>query len=476
MARRLRVAMTATFVLVGTLSCTESDPPATVADAGFEPDAGRGCPTHIRFETVQAQNLTHFGYSGFLHNLEATDGRPFTSTLDCDDECRVCRFSGVVRNSGSVNNQRCLLDTSVECETNEECAGNGNRCVFFLAPANPVNVGGGEAGNHRYFPDPDELAATTGVRRPALAGTIDLRNGETVFDSFVIVALQNQNLGDIATWRGWPTSCEGDTAPNDGIRDGTCTPSALIRDANADGQIDRDPSPRLGSPCDANAAGLGGNYSYDCALSTPYSEPLTVETSLTSLGAMLALSDDSPMCTDPAAADKRCYCGHCSNTPSRGCASDADCPGGTCGWAPPDCIYNTPRLQDGMPNPAFDPTQPIGNCLGTPWVLTKNNNCVGAPCDWDPATSTGTCQAVVGQDPQGMPILGTVGCYPEEPNSRLELLGSQRGVGEGEYIVETVAVSCLPPDFQNRPLANFQIGLPGPIATRQGFRIQVEFR
>ncbi|MEM6957030.1 MAG: hypothetical protein AAF645_15175 [Myxococcota bacterium] len=454
-------------------------PDATTMDAALRPpdssripdvfdarvernDTPEGCPTHMRIRLNGDGSLSSIGHTGLGHALRFNRDAEFSVALNCDLACDRCAFTGPVRNQGvsdtpnvdadeGIDNQRCLNDTRVACRSDAECediaandAFNRNppRCRFLYGAPLAVDTGGTAACSLLYFVPQRERDESP------VEGTVDLRTGVTNFSrmhfrstSNLVVVVDDDGVVSAAAG-GLCSECVGDPQPNDGRAEGTCQVSER-------GDSAGERSPALGMPCDTNGFGtkFEGAYSFGCpATRSADSVDLDIE-NLTTAGRRWDPDTLLPMCTADDASDERCWCGVCSEDPSRPCEDDGDCEG-TCG--------------------SFDPNQ----------VPTVNNNC-RTPCAWDPDLSRGTCEA---RSLRGVPLDDATvvlsDCFPSPSQGELIVPGfserSEDTPTSEPFMVQVATLACSGPT--GSPSANMTFGLPGPTLHVQRLQIQPEWR
>lgn len=305
-------------------------------------------PTHLEFALITEQSRSDPGWTGGAHGSGPPGGSVSMSEIvECDEDGRRCRFRGPVRGDEPVVNQRCLGNTALECETDDDCGDTGP-CRFMFPPfaGNDVTPICSEA----YF-------EPTGADDPSPSmGVFDFATGDIDYTTL------NIHVGISLT--GNCVDCLGDAQPRDGNKDGHCGDSEVACDVHG---TTTDPP---GSP------------SFDCGphdfrsldLPIPASGASTTPTSWT-------LDDSRPHCTVSPFTALECWCGVCEDTATP-CASDAECgEGGSCGWP--------------------------GEDAGNPTYRTAPDSCEGT-CDWDEETSVGTCDNADGVEVGCLPRSGTV--------------------------------------------------------------------
>lgn len=392
--------------------------PDVSVEVDVGPDATAvSCPTHLQFVNVRAETHNDLGWTGFGHNLRQNDGSIFTmEVMGCDADCRRCSISGPVSNLG-VDNRRCLEDSRIICSADTDC-GDGGRCRYLQGPPLALNILGRNQCLHLYF-DPDESGTS-------VEGSVNLETGAVNFTKFIVRSTDNGSTGVCS-------QCVGDPTLNDGDPRGTC--------ANGVEGLPTDLLGEIGQACDANGFGsaLSGTYSYDCPTATVEAGQTFDIPGISTSGVRWTLDPATrPACTNPMVPEGLpCWCGVCDDgvTP---CHTDGECgPGKTCGFW-------------GGPESGQIPTAP--------------NTCA-EPCEWDPATSRGSCMSTAA------PV--RVGCFPAAPNSVIEARGSAEVRGD-EYFVTLTQLDCLGPSAA--AASNMNLGYPGPALYSQQYRVIPEFR
>ena len=310
------------------------------------------CPGRVLFEPT-ANGSIDAGWSGNYHGMEIL-GPTLDLTIACPSStppCGTCAITGLTPTSTAAW-RRCANDTSIACTVANETSDCGapGTCRTYVSP--PASFGSG-------LP----LCYTAYVAGP-VAGTVDADDGS--FAPSIPVAGAVRYGVDAPIFEGGQNQgcprCIGDAVANDRARDGTC-----------------DAGPRAGLGCDANGASAFADYgatSLDC----PHVEDIdTVEFDFGPLEAKAdpraaTLGATSKLCSDPAAAGKRCFCSTCNDAAAEACSTDLDCPpsggaAGVCGGR--RCLGG---LNDGNPCTA-NSSCPAGSC-GRPGVLTRPHACL----------------------------------------------------------------------------------------------------
>ncbi len=301
--------------------------------SGGEP----GCPTHIKTERIASLVSLSYGWTGVGHGADPVDGMVVSYALvDCEDDCRRCRFEGPVANAEGTPNdpRRCLNDWPNSCETDADC-GDGKTegsCQPSLIP--PVQRTTSWTWGYAARLSEAQMEQFGTESNFGAQGVVNLASGDMDFE------ILNTR---VALGPGFAENCVDDSTPDDGIRDGMCEES--------------------GNPCDVATISANGALSFDCSWPPNLIDFALPFHGLTSGGVLWQMTDDRPDCT--GVPGTKCWCGVCSNDENQPCQLDADCPGGTCG---------NPGAKD-------DP------------IVTVPSVCApGAECEWDPQTVSGTCE------------------------------------------------------------------------------------
>lgn len=428
-------------------------PPPAEEDAGsVEPeDAGveAFCPSRIRLTYLDG-GLISLGFTGVTHEQQASIGAEIVADIvACDDECRNCRFEGPIPDPTVNLTRRCRDDTSVSCETKEDCgfAGclplaqdpEGNPvflCNNTLTPCQQAEDCGRAECTHFLGPhatSPIQPSCFTAMMvdgpngEPPVVGRIDTQTGALNFDRFQVEIGSNTltRTGSIQC-----AVCEGDPVRLDGQKDGTCV-------AGPSGNI----LPEIeGIPCDAQgASGIPihpGVHSLDC--NAPQAS--TFDLTPSDFGTSSAPRWTIDPAEQPACAGGHCWCGVCQDNPRKGCHSQADCPGSVC-------------------------HQPEGRAY-------YNNVCVDE-CVWDEEELQGRCNRVgaPGVD-GGPPVLVPARCFPTGEGAEIRLSGSVERLSDRSFSIATAGIGCAAPSLIESTSAG--LGLPGLNISRYRWRVDLE--
>jgi hypothetical protein len=454
------------FVAVALMAGCHPDPGGDL-DAGMQ--TAKGAPVGFTFEAVEARSFASFGYSGIIHNIRTPEGTAFgVKVLSCDRPDGICQFDGPVDPVSAVSRRRCLNKMGQTCNIDDDCPTDGTRfkrCAYIYdVPTALPQVGlppvAGQPGligacGFSYIPlsKPGEPSS--------IVGTMDMTSGELNLQNLTVNLIQNgAALSTTAgTFRGTCMECVGDRIANDGLKEGTCTVVPHTGQAV-------DPSPDVGQKCDVNRYGtlpdFSGSYSMDCSPSVKNTDTEINQFggTFTSSGFQVAITDQSPMCSDPEFTNERCFCAMCPDN-FTACRSNADCGGAQCGYLPPLCDPNpAPVTVDGMPNPNFVPTVAPEACKnGAVGAATRPNACVKPGCIWNADTGLGTCiSTLTGKQ---------VGCYPSGATAKVIAPGKISKIGS-VFVVDTGNARCT--KIQSAG-ANALLGLPGLTFQKRSFRI-----
>jgi hypothetical protein len=447
---------------VAAISCGGSDPKG---DAGSE--GPKGAPIRFTFEAVENRSFASFGWTGIIHNLKIAERTAFgVQVVNCDKPDGNCRFEGPIDPVSPVKRRRCLNRMAMACTADAECPDDGTsfrRCAYIYDPPAPIPQAGAGgltgACGFSYIP-----LQAPGVAAP-IVGTMDMTSGELNLQNLTVNIIQNgaQTGLTSGTFRGGCMECVSDPIPNDGLKQGTC----MV--VNHPGQ-GVDPSPEQGASCDVHRFGslpeFSGNYSMDCSPSVRATDTHNTAFggTFTSSGFQVAITDNSPRCTDPDYAGERCFCGMCPDNITA-CLSNADCGGQQCGFLPAGCDPQpAPLKRDGTPNPLFmGPFAPEQCRNGAVGAATRPNSCQDPGCIWDDNTGQGTCKSTLNGK--------IVGCYPSGSMAKVTAPGRRQKIGS-VWVVDTGNARCT--RIQSAGV-NGLLGLPGLTFQKRSFRIIPEY-
>ena len=418
------------------LSCSQSSthppdrfarPPVPPDDAGVE-DASLAedasvCtpPSHLLIEVLGSESELRLGWSGFGHIIKLNDGvQTAVELFDCSEDCQRCRFTGPVPvPGGSINHKRCLGATHVECDSDEDCSGEGaGQCRYFVGPATQIafteSIVLCALVHFEALPNPIPNGSRDDAS--AIQGFVDLETGASTLNS-MNVRLFTNGCG----------SCLNDDVVGDGNFDGTCSIKGFLGE----------PIGRDGEPCDTQATSDGKPVSYECAaplLDASSGVPTQIGP-LTTGKFERTLTVDSPPCD--AEDGSYCWCGECTLGPKTPCSRDSECALGTCG-------------------PALG-TKPDACEIGMDPEATVPGTC---EID-DPERNTGTCPAYLRFGDLALPA--TTSCFGDggQLGQSISALGKKGAFNEEGVSLSTIAgIACLPRS-SNEGIAN-ALGLAGP--------------
>jgi hypothetical protein len=331
-----------------------------------------------------------------------------------------------------MNTQRCTGDTSAMCTSapggTADCGGPLGTCEFFFGAPRPYASGG-------------IATCITNQWNGTITGTFDQATGASAGVASGLVRVYS----GIQVAQPCPV-CTGDTFPNDGASDGTCTGG-----------------PRNGQPCDGN--GLSpetafGVTSLDCPPG-PAAPVATFPIDLTNTNTgtiAKTVAADSPNCS--GAPGKKCLCASCSLNDDVPCENDAQCAAasaGTCSNAageprkPNACIDDTSIPGDGTM------CAPTGNGEGEcPDSVIVDQSCAmewfrSCLTDDDCPATHDHCTAHLRE------------CYPGYNGNigdSVSAMGATSDPRNGAAVMKFAAVYCMAPTDSNA--VNSVAGFPGP--------------
>jgi hypothetical protein len=381
-------------------ACTNSGPPPlsqTIA----------GCPQFLDLSLVTTGTVFKAGWTGAAHGLGLPRGATLSVQItECDPECQRCSFDGPVRGSGQPIAQRCLNNTETVCAKDSDCA--SGPCRFLWPPVSSA-LGGLDTCAVPYF------ESVTGSDTSPIQGVIDLATGDVT----MTVLNLNIALGGGHGSTGTCDQCIGDSAPNDGVKGGTCTTTNL--------------------PCDKNGDAISGTpaeTSWDCPQVPLGVPPFPISGASPSTQTTQWTFDATrPKCSASGASTAAsCWCGICDDgTP---CTQNADCANNVCGV----------------------PT------VGSDQFHVENNSCT-AGCNFDATTNNGTCNGT-----------GT-SCFPDTGSMYAVGSAEVHYVPGGVYYISQVAsLSCMPsfaltygPGIGG--MYDSESGFPGPLLFQARFQV-----
>jgi len=317
------------------------------------------CPEAARVEGMGgAAQVLDSGWTGLGHNATVVDEGVLTVSLDCTPAvrpCGTCSVSGPIPNvhadDGSINNQRCSLDTAIKCTSDGDCGGDGP-CRFFFGSPLPLTAGG----------------ISTCVVNEVTGGVSGTGNVET--GSFQTgVSLTSSVFTQVELSRPCPT-CDGDPTPNDGVAGGTCNGG-----------------PDNGNPCDVNGSSpvpAFGSTSLDCSPGVKGTgiAALPIDLSGSSGTETLEITSGSPNCTafgfnpnnPPFVADGKCPCSAAGGEPTR----PNPCINAVCddvGGGQGECMTAGPFDQNCAPLETFRGCLADSDCTGSDTCAPRARSC-----------------------------------------------------------------------------------------------------
>jgi hypothetical protein len=353
---------------------------ATNADCGgiaiCDPTIGR-CRTGTNLD---------IGWSGLGHSQDLDDIVPARLKVECTGPapCGECPIVGL---DPQLGNCRCANDNRIPCfvphEADAQSCG-GEECKCYFGP--PVPLSAGNVPTCLLNLVEDEITGLVNVDEGS--GTIEIPLLEEVF------------LG-ISLLQPCPV-CDGDTAPANGQREGTCVGG--LND---------------GESCDAQSENTtftapgGARHSLDC-----FPDP---GVSITPTGLRIAMVLGTGESTLDATVScglfgqDSCPCATCSGDPSVACASDAECAAveaGTCSRTASPVVPQPNGCNDGV-------CSDIGG---------ERGQCAGGP-------TNSYCDAILRADGRGF-----IGC-----NSNLDCDSSSIGVDGGDCVLSEIRSCYLDP-------------------------------
>lgn len=437
MTRSQQIVWTA--VLAASVACgTTSNHPDPVPD-----------PIGFTFHTADG-SLSSIGWSGVFHNIKGDPGAAFgVKVTSCDNG--VCQFDGPVAPVDPVNRRRCLYRTSMVCNADSDCpvgpSNTATACVYIYDSPISTELQGRDTKSGAcaltYIPVP------AAGQPPTVHGKLNLVSGGLdISDLRVLLVLNGTPDGNFV---GVCPVCEGDPAPNDGKKEGTCRPSTVPDPTK--GHID--PGVPTDIKCDVNRygdrTGYNFGYSMDCSptlLPAPGTTPFGGRFS--SAPFTISVLDDGPRCNDPNFPNANCFCGMCNDSSRLACTKSSDCNNGV------SCI--------GASLPG-DPTN-------TDNVPVLRNQCDGGACTWNEAEGAGMCFSTAAKR--------MVGCYPsasdgsKDAGKAVSINAPGRNVIDHDvYYADTASAICTPAGMN--AVVNKQVGLPGLTFQKRNFRIIPEF-
>jgi len=334
-------APTATPTAGGGPTQTPGGVPTATPTPGFA-----NCPTLLSFEADGSAADLDTGWTGQSHDSKVINNGLLTLNVSgcgsAPPSCGTCNLNGPVANGGgtATNNHRCVGDTSIQCTTDGDCAGNAPCSFFFGAPL-PLSSGG-------------VSVCVINQVTSAVTGTADL---VSVVSATTVSLLSRVHNGVTVSQPCSACGTGGFGASS------TCSTG-----------------PRAGLPCTVNGtSALFGSTSYDCppdpgANVGNLKITLNLSTGLTTR----TLSSGSPSCTSPGFTSFKCFCDTCNNSNAEACAVDTDCP--MSGGNPGICGGKRCKSGTNAGAPCSTATECPGGACTRIGHSTEPNECSDATC------------------------------------------------------------------------------------------------
>ncbi|MCA9582682.1 MAG: hypothetical protein KC416_12865, partial [Myxococcales bacterium] len=353
------------------------------------------------------------GWRGTGHGLPFPDGAVFALRVaECDSSCETCTLEGPVPvpPEFGYNNRRCTTDTSMVCESDDDCPAAENvalpkKCSYLLG----LGLAFGPTCSFIEM-------APRADGKPAVQGVIDFRTGD---HGLSVNARILQAFGE---------SCFECETTESGADDGGVGEDAGMDDPT--GSVCRG-GLRQGESCEVHGALAFGQaepsfFSYDCPTAgDPSSELKVLLAEIVTQGVEWTLDQYRPFCTAEGRGSERCWCGLCSDEPLRACISDRECGGqATCGAGPP----------------------------GTTGIATQPNACENW-CEWNTSVQQGFCAGGGAESEKR--------CFPGALGSVIRAEGSVEHAGPGRFRASIAGIGCLAQGTDGAINAAF--GIPGPL-------------
>jgi hypothetical protein len=325
--------------------------------------AAPACPTHVTYIVNGTLGDLDSGWTGAYSDLPEPVGGSLSFALACPGpslgSCGMCALSGPVASTTTINNHRCVNDSSITCTGDADCP--GSTCAFFFGPSIPASAAG--------FP----ICFTNRISGP-VTGTLSPELGAGTSNLPIIASL----FSGITVDRPCPT-CSGATLESTGTcsggaRDGmACTVHGV---SAAFGNVSFD--------CPSSPGGNIGNFPVPLDLTTGTREVQPSATCTRSGGGacwcpgqLQPNACDDGVCTVDASGEGTCTTGPtdqlCKLETFRTCDTNADCTlaGDSCQVKLRDCLGATdqngapsaPISRTGTPSQAT-PLQVSAFCLG----------------------------------------------------------------------------------------------------------------
>jgi hypothetical protein len=377
---------------------------------------------NARYGTPAGATFLSTGWTGATHVVDVPDDSFDAIDVTCDADCQNCQVDLNRRAGDLTSNCRCAGSPQQTCNAVggadvESCGSFNPTCNCYFGPGLAISSGG-------------TPVCVLNVVREDYSGTMNLREGN-YGDVIKLASLVHLGISQFAPC---PT-CEDDTTPGDGVRDGSCNGGL-----------------QNGQSCDVNGIHRTfGATSFDC----PPASTSNISGGGLQITLNLKTGEQQLEAALPCeAGGGLCPCKVCSGNSQLGCTSDADCAAesaGTC-TAGGDVNIERNACDDGICTAAgVCATGPIDTyCDGA--VHADGRGFVSCTTDIDcGALDAGSCTV---QDIRR--------CFPDP----IVVTGVQ-----DVYNPVTGAIFCIPPTT-SLPV-NQTAGLPGPGATNLEFDADV---
>lgn len=286
--------------------------PATICPTGVASTIRAGCSTGSTASgncTIggNTQSILSVGWSGLGHGVDIADGYTLAATVTCPGSeagsCGDCTIDGIDPAADSYASfARCEAAPWTPCTNpfgNDAACPSAGLCGYYLGPPLPVSAGG-------------TPTCTLNRINTDISGTANPDAGSTELSLDLRAKVHN----GVSQTQPCPV-CDGDTTPQDGVKNGTCIGGA-----------------RNGQTCDIQAFDL--NYSptdvdtptvglsLDCPPSAAQNisgTGLVIDLPLTTGSTILPFGDKC----DGVINTLDCVCGVCSHDNTVPCNGDATC-------------------------------------------------------------------------------------------------------------------------------------------------------
>src|SRR5262249_42895797 len=122
---------------------TKTPTPAVSPSPGPTSTSGGAppCPTRLTYIVNGTNADLDSGWTGAYSDSPLAVGGSLSFALACPGpslgSCGLCDLSGPVASTTTINNHRCVNDSSIICSSDSECP--GSTCAFFFGPSVPVS-------------------------------------------------------------------------------------------------------------------------------------------------------------------------------------------------------------------------------------------------------------------------------------------------------------------------------------------------